>query len=321
MRILVTGATGVIGQRVIPMLVAEGHSVAGVGRTATKREQLERLGARGFELDLFDPKAVNRAVAGAEVICNLATAVPRGARVLRPSSWREMSRIRRQASANLVHAALESGTVRHLIQESFAPIYADAGDQWVDETFPVSPSRYNRSVLDAEANAGRFAERGGRGVVLRFGWFYGPDDPMTDALLQGVRRGWFPFFGSPEGYASWLAHDDAATAVAAALKLPSGIYNVVEDEPLRRRELAEGLAGLLKVRPPRFLPSWLTTLSGPVGQTLARSLRISNRKFKEVAEWTPRHATALSGLAAILDTGSDSIHPAIASGRATRARR
>ena len=85
----------------------------------------------------------------------------------------------------------------------------DAGDQWVDETFPVSPSRYNRSVLDAEANAGRFAERGGRGVVLRFGWFYGPDDPMTDALLQGVRRGWFPFFGSPEGYASWLAHDDA----------------------------------------------------------------------------------------------------------------
>ena len=124
MRILVTGATGVIGQRVIPMLVAEGHSVAGVGRTATKREQLERLGARGFELDLFDPKAVNRAVAGAEVICNLATAVPRGARVLRPSSWREMSRIRRQASANLVHAALESGTVRHLIQESFAPIYA-----------------------------------------------------------------------------------------------------------------------------------------------------------------------------------------------------
>lgn len=237
------------------------------------------------------------------MICNLATAVPRVARVLLPVVVAGMSRIRREASASLVNAALESRTVRQLIQESFAPIYADAGDQWVDETFPVSPARYNRSVLDAEANAARFAERGGRGVVLRFGWFYGPDDPITGALLQGVRRGRLPLFGMPEGYISWLAHDDAATAVVAALKVPSGIYNVVEDEPLRRRELAEGLAALLKVGPPRFPPSWMTALSGSVGQTLARSLRISNRKFKEAAEWSPRHANALSGLAAIQDGG------------------
>ena len=331
MRILLTGATGVIGRRVIPLLIADGHSVAGVGRTAAKREELERLGARGFELDLFDARAVRRAVAGTDVICNLATAVPRVARILLPSAWREMTRIRRDASANLVNAALESGTVRHLIQESSAPIYADAGDQWVDETFPVRPARYNRSVLDAETNAGRFAERGGRAVVLRFGWFYGPDDAQTNTLLQGVRRGRFPLLGRPEGYFSWVAHDDAATAVVAALKVDSGIYNVVENEPLRRRDLAEGIAGLLRVSPPRFLPAWMTTLSGPVGQTLARSLRISNRKFKAAAEWCPRHATALSGLAAILDSGSAStrpdessptpIHSASEPGRPTRASR
>ena len=323
MRILLTGATGVIGRRVIPLLVADGHSVAGVGRTAAKREQLERQGARGFELDLFDPKAVSRAVAGTEVICNLATAVPRGARVLLPSSWREMSRIRREASANLVRAALESRTVRYLIQESFAPIYADAGDHWIDETFPVRPARYNRSVLAAEASTARFAERGGQGVVLRFGWFYGPDDSVTRTLLESVRRGRFPLLGRPEGYSSWLAHDDAATAVVAALKVPSGIYNVVEDNPLRRRELAQGIAALLHVGPPRFLPSWMTSLSGSVGQTLARSLRISNRKFKQASGWTPSYPTALSGLSAILRNG---VRPAsernpVHAGRAARARR
>jgi nucleoside-diphosphate-sugar epimerase len=310
MRILLTGATGVIGRRVIPLLVAEGHSVAAVGRSVTKREELERLGARGFELDLFDQRAVNRAVAGAEVICNLATAVPRGSRALLPWSWREMSRIRREASANLLNAALQSRRVRLLIQESFAPIYADAGEQWIDETSPVEPARYNRSVLAAEANAARFAQRGGSGVVLRFGLFYGPGDPLTNSLLENIKRGRFPLFGRPDGYTSWVAHDDAATAVIAALNLPSGIYNVVEEEPLRRRDLANGIAELLHVDPPRFLPSWMATVGGSVARTLARSLRISNRKFREASGWIPRYPTPLHGLAAVLKSAPPFTVPA-----------
>ena len=133
-RVLVTGATGVLGRRVVPALIGLGYEVAAVGRTSEKRAALERQGARAVEVDLFDPEAVRRALEGVEVVCNLATAVPLGIRAVLPGGWRPMDRIRRQVSANIVDATLAGDTVRRVVQESFAPIYVDAGDRWIDET-------------------------------------------------------------------------------------------------------------------------------------------------------------------------------------------
>jgi 2-alkyl-3-oxoalkanoate reductase len=300
MRIFVAGATGVIGSRVVPLLVAGGHEVTAVGRTPEKRALLARVGAHGVDVDLFDAPAVRRAVAGHDAIVNLATAVPSPAwRALLPRAWRGMDRVRREVSANLVDGALAARTVTRLVQESFAPIYPDSGDRWIDESSPVQPASYNRSTLDAESNAQRFA-RGGTWVVLRFGAFYGPGDPFTLQMIDGVRRGLFPMFGRPEGYFSYVAHDDAATAVVASLGVPTGIYNVVEREPATRRELADGIARLLGTRPPRLLPPWMSRLAGPVGETLARSLRISSRELEWASGWSPRYPTALDGIAAII---------------------
>jgi nucleoside-diphosphate-sugar epimerase len=303
-RIFVAGATGVIGRRAIPPMLAAGHRVTATGRDPAKLRGLERAGARTAVVDLFDPLAVRRAVEGAEVVCNLATAVPpSGPGMLMPWGWYAMDRVRREVSRNLVNAALGGETVRRFVQESFAPVYAPAGDEWVTEGSRVAPARYNRSALEAEAQAERFTSAGRVGVVLRFGLFYGPDDPSTTTLIAAVRRGWFPLFGRPEAYVSWAAHDDAAAAVVAALGVPAGVYNVV-DEPMRRRELADGLARMLEVRPPRFLPGWATPLGGAVGPTMARSLRISNRKLRETSGWSPRYRTALDGLEAIQRGGS-----------------
>jgi nucleoside-diphosphate-sugar epimerase len=305
-RILVTGATGVIGRLVVPQLVAAGHEVTGVARTPDKRRRLEESGARGIELDLFDPAQVRKGVSGAEVIVNLATAVPRGMRLFLRSGWRGMDRIRREVSANLVGAALAGATVQRLIQESFAPIYADQGDAWIDETAPVAPARYNRSTLDAEAAAERFTRAGRTGVVLRFGFFYGPDDAPTRQIMESVRKGWFPLLGRPEAYTSWISHEDAASAVVAALNLPAGVYNVVEDEPLTRRELAAQLAQVLGVKPPRLLPAWLAPLAGTVGGTMARSLRISNGRLKNTGRWTPKYRTMVAGITDIAKAGHSS---------------
>jgi nucleoside-diphosphate-sugar epimerase len=299
-RILVTGATGVIGKLVVPQLVALGHEVTGVARTPDKRRRLEESGARAVELDLFDPAQVRQAVSGAEVIVNLATAVPRGMRMFLRSGWRSMDRIRREVSANLVGAALAGATVQRLIQESFAPVYADRGDEWIDETAPVAPARYNRSTLDAEAAADRFTRAGRTGVVLRFGFFYGPDDPPTRQIVDSVRKGWFPLLGRPDAYTSWVRHEDAASAVVAALNLPAGVYNVVEDEPPTRRELAASLAQVLGVKPPRLLPAWLAPLAGTVGGTMARSLRISNARLKNTGRWAAQYRTMVAGIADIV---------------------
>src|ERR1700676_330490 len=87
MRIFVAGATGVIGKRVVPLLVAAGHKVTGIGRSEEKRAQLARLGAAAIDVDLFDPGELRRAVAGHEVVINLATHLPAGWRMFAPRGW------------------------------------------------------------------------------------------------------------------------------------------------------------------------------------------------------------------------------------------
>jgi nucleoside-diphosphate-sugar epimerase len=304
-RIFVAGATGMLGHHTLPLLLDAGHEVIGVARTAQKRTWLERHGARPVLLDVFDRDAVRRAVDGAEIIINLTTAVPRSIlTILMPRSWREMARVRRQVSTNLADAALAGGTVRRMIQESFAPIYVDGGDAWLDETSPAQPERYNRSTLEAEAQADRLSQSGRTGVVLRFALLYGPEDEGTRQMIDSVRRGMFPLPGRPEGYSSWVTHADAARAIVAALDVPAGVYNVVEDAPMRRVELAEGLARLLKTRMPRFAPAWTTRIAGSVVRQLARSERISNRKLRAATDWRPRYPTMLDGLRAVVGEGT-----------------
>jgi nucleoside-diphosphate-sugar epimerase len=285
-RVFIAGATGVVGRRVVPQLVATGHQVAAVGRTLEKRELLARQGATPIRLNLFDRAAVRNALKGCDAIVNLTTSIPPSSRAILPGAWRENDRVRRDVSSNLVDAALAGGATC-FIQESFAPIYPDRGDQWIDESVPVRPARYNRSVLDAEAAADRFRESGRTAVVLRFAFFYGADSDFTLDMIRYVRKGWAAALGSPTGFISSVSHDDAAGAVLAALDIRAGVYNVVDDEPMRRREFFDSLASTLGVAPPKFPPRWLARITGSLGETLSRSQRISNRKFKEESAWRP----------------------------------
>ena len=295
--ILVTGATGVIGRRLLPLLMAAGHAVTGVGRSPGKRAAIERAGARAVEVDLFDPFRVNEAVAGHEVVVNLATHIPPMSRVFLPGAWRENDRIRREASRNLADAAIAAGA-RRFVQESFAPMYADAGDEWIDERSRLRPARYNRSTIDAEISADRTSQAGLDGVVLRFGMLYGPDSSQLRDMIRVVRGGWSPLPGSPEAFVSPVSHDDAATAVVAALDVPRGVYNVTDDEPVPRREFVDVLAAALGVPEPRFPPAWTARLAGSLGELLSRSLRISSRKLKEASAWAPAYPSVREGLPA-----------------------
>jgi nucleoside-diphosphate-sugar epimerase len=215
------------------------------------------------------------------------------------SAWLENDRIRREGSANLVDAALAGGAAR-FIQESFAPVYPDNGDRWIDESTPLAPTAYNRTVLDAERSAKRFTESGRAGVVLRFGAFYGPDAEHLADTFRRVRRGRAPLPGDPGAYMSSCHHDDAASAAAAALAIESGTYNVVDDHPLTHREVFDSLAAALGVAPPRFPPKWVTPLFGSIGKLLARSLRISNLRLRASSAWTPRYPSVREGWPSVL---------------------
>ena len=289
-----TGATGVIGRRLVPLLRSAGHEVTAGVRSAASAAHLARHGAAIAEIDLFDRGAMERAVAGHDGVINLVTRIPRPMRILLPWAWRENDRLRRVASGILVNACLATGVPRFL-QESFAPVYPDRGDQWIDETTPIEPVRYNRSVADAEASADRFSQRGSTGIVMRFGGFYGHDAYQTTELIKTVRKGWAPLPGPPGAYLSSVSHDDAAAAVAAALTLPAGVYNVVDDEPVTHRELVDSLARALGIQPPKLPPSWVTPLFGSIGKMAARSLRISNRKLRSASGWRPKFPSVRDG--------------------------
>jgi len=300
MKIFVTGATGVVGRRVVPLLLARRHDVTACVQSIAGAQKVLALGARACPASLFDPYALWRAIAGHDVVVNLATHIPSSSvRMFFRSAWRENDRIRRIGVANLVDAALAGGVGR-FVQESFAPIYPDRGSDWIEEDTPLEPAPFNRSVEDAERSALRFDAAGHVGVVLRFGAFYGADALQTRDLIRSVQRGWAPLPGAASAFFSSLAHDDAARGVIAALDAPGGIYNVVDDEPLTHRELVDTLAAALDVRPPRLLPPWSARLSGPLGALLARSVRISNRKFKRATGWRPTYSSVRDGWPAVV---------------------
>jgi nucleoside-diphosphate-sugar epimerase len=287
MRIFVAGATGVVGRRLIPLLVQAGAKVTAVGRSPEKIAQLTRQGAAPVRVDLFDPPAVERAVAGHDVVINVTTRIPSGLRILKPGAFKENIRIRQEVSQNLASAAIAARS-RRFIQESFAPAYPDRGDDWIDEEVPIQPGAYIESVRDAESAADEFTRSGGTGVVLRFSMFYGPDSSLTLNMLDAVRRGFAPAFGGPNAYMSSIYTDDAAAAVFAALSVPAGVYNVTDDVPMRRREAFDLLAKEMGVKAPRIMPALFTKMLGSVGDTLGRSHRVSNARFKNSSSWAPR---------------------------------
>jgi nucleoside-diphosphate-sugar epimerase len=286
MKIFVAGATGVIGRRLVPLLVQSGAQVSGVARSPEKARQLEEQGAIGVTVDLFDPAAVEAAVAGHDIVINMATRIPSGVRALVPGAFNENSRIRTEASQNLASAAIATRS-RVFIQESFSPTYPDRGDEWIDESVPIEPSSYVRSVSNAESAAEEFTKSGGTGVVLRFSMFYGPDSSITLDIVNSVKRGLAPAFGAADSYSSSIWIDDAAAAVFAAMSVPAGVYNVTDDVPIRRGEAFSLLADELGVKRPRMMPAWLTRAAGSIGDTLGRSHRISNAKFRHATRWVP----------------------------------
>jgi nucleoside-diphosphate-sugar epimerase len=287
LRIFIAGGTGVIGRRVVPALVSAGHEVVAASRSEAGLLRLRAAGAQAVKMDLMDAADVRRAIGKPDVVINVSTHIPPSTTAsLLPWSWRENDRVRRIGSTNLATAA-RLGGADCVIQESFAPAYKDHGEEWIDERWPLSPARYNRTLLDAESSVAQFTKFGGRGIVLRFAYFYGPDGFATREMAQLIRRGLSPIVGSPEAYLPSVSHDDAAAAVVEALHLPAGTYNVSDDEPITRGEWLESFAEALGVTPPHMLPRWVTALGGGMTELLSRSQRVSNRKLRELSEWRP----------------------------------
>jgi 2-alkyl-3-oxoalkanoate reductase len=296
MNLFVTGATGVLGTIVTRLLVDGGHNVRALARSSHNEIMLRGAGVEPVRASLFDKSSLDPAIKGCDAVLHLATRIPPPSQATIPKAWDENDRIRTEGTRNLVDVALESG-VSAFVYPSVVFIYRDGGANWLDDTSPADVSRLLESSLKAESEVMRFAETNGRGIVLRMGSFYGPTAGNTKYMLKMTRYGIATFVGRAKAYQSLIWVDDAALAVIDALaRAGSGIYNVVDDEPMQRRELVSTLAEAIGrrwlLRPPTLL---FRVLAGKDTMFLTRSQRVSNRKFKAETGWTPMVPSARDG--------------------------
>jgi nucleoside-diphosphate-sugar epimerase len=216
--IFLAGASGAIGRRVAPLLVANGWRVVGTTRSADKARVLREMGVEPVVVDVFDVAALQGILADVrpDVVMHQLTDLPFA---LEPSKMTEAlvrnARLRDEGTRNLVAAAVGAGA-RRLIAQSIAFIYADGGlphredDPLLPETHPVYGGTVTGVLnLERQVLAARLD-----GIVLRYGLFYGPGTG----------------FDAPVGPGS--VHVDAAAKAAelAVTRALPGVYNVAEED-------------------------------------------------------------------------------------------
>jgi nucleoside-diphosphate-sugar epimerase len=306
MRVFLAGATGVIGRRLLPLLLAEGHQVTGMTRSAARTEQLRAAGAEAVVADAFDAEGLKCAVAEArpDAVIHQLTSIP--ARIDPRKMQRDFAtndRLRTEGTANLVAAAKAAGVTR-LIAQSVAFFYVPGPPGTVhDERDPLlraeqAPAPVKRSA-EALASLERTVLDAG-GTVLRYGYFYGPGSAISREGSTGreVARGRLPIVGSGAGVWSFIHVDDAAAATVAALGANKpGAFNVVDDEPARVAEWIPALAGALGARKPRKVPALLArALAGSYGVAIMTQAQgASNALAKRELGWSPRYASWREG--------------------------
>ncbi len=297
MKLFLTGATGVVGRSLVPLLVDEGHEVRAVFRRDDAAVALRGAGAEPISVDLFDPDAVTQAVAGSEAVLHLATNVPVLSKAGRPKGWDTHNRLRVDATRNLVAAARATGAAR-FVKESVTFVYRDHGDAWIDESAPLIPDLgLLASTIEGEGLALGFADGGGSATVLRFGLFYGGiANRGTDDGLKLARFRRSSIAGRSDAYLASIHCEDVASAVVAALDVPTGVYNLCDNVPMTRGDYLAAFAGAFGIKTPKPTPGRLMTLGGGRGaEGLIASQRVSNVKFRTASGWEPNYPDAATG--------------------------
>ncbi len=311
MRVLVAGATGAIGIRLIPRLVAAGHSVTGLTRSPSKAEPLRRAGASPVVVDALDPPALREAVLGArpEVVVHEMTALANASDLRHfDRAFAQTNRLRTEGLDHLLAAAREAGARKVVAQSYCGWPFARIGGPVKTEDDPLDstpPREFERSLQAIRHLESAVAEAlDFKGVVLRYGPFYGPSSGLFDgSALDQLRRRLFPLIGDGGGWWSFIHLDDAAEATACAIEEDApGIYNIVDDDPAPVRDWLPALAAIIGAKPPRRIPRWLARIvAGEHMVVLMTESRAgSNAKARRELGWRPKHASWRQGFAEVL---------------------
>lgn len=309
MRVFLAGATGVIGRRLAPLLIAEGHEVTGMTRSSQRAEALRAMGVQPVILDALDEPAVATAVhqAAPEAVIHQLTSLPRRIDPRKMQRDFELNdRLRSEGTRILVDAASAAGATRVIAQSiafAYAPGPAGTVHEECDPLYLDAPEPFRRSARAVASLEGTVTGAGG--VVLRFGYFYGPGSAISrgGSIGEDVARRRFPIVGRGEGVWSFIHVDDAARATVAALdRGEPGPYNIVDDDPAPVAQWLPALAAQLGARRPPRAPALIARIAaGSYGvAVMTRAQGASNEKAKRELGWTPEHPSWREGFRAAL---------------------
>ena len=299
MKIFVAGGTGAIGRPLIAQLLARGHTVAALTRSPEKAKALLDQGIEPAIADVFDADAVKAVVSRAqpEVVIEQLTSLPKTyTRESMNAAAALNTRIRFEGGGNVLAAAQAAGARRYLRQS--VAFYAIPSPGLADEDTPLavdaSPAVAAGAREITELEHRLLGNPNIEGIVLRYGFFYGPGtwfNPDGDVAEQ-VRQRQFPIVGNGEGVRSWLHIEDAAIAtVAAAERGNPGIYLIANDQPWAVREWLPACAKWLTApSPPRVsVEDVLKTEGGADAVYYGTQMRgVSNAKAKRELNFHPR---------------------------------
>ncbi len=311
MRVFLAGASGVIGRRLGPLLLADGHQVTGMTRSQSKADELRALGAEPVVADALDVPAVTEAVRESrpDAVIHQLTAIPPRIdprRIERDLAMND--RLRGEGTRILVGAARAAGATR-IIAQSIAFSYA-----------PGPPGTVHREqdplLLDDALKAFRRSARAlhelegavldAAGIVLRYGYFYGPGSAISrsGSMGQDLSRRRLPIVGRGEGVWSLIHVDDAARATVAALtRGQAGAYNIVDDDPAPVSRWLPALAEALGAPRPMRVPAFIARpLAGAYGVSImTKAQGASNELAKRELDWKPEHASWREGFRTGID--------------------
>jgi nucleoside-diphosphate-sugar epimerase len=307
MRVFVVGATGVLGRRVVAKCVDSGHEVVGMTRDDRGDRIVRERGGQPHRGAIFDRDSLLDGADGADVLVHAATNIPTETNP-DGAEWDLNDRIRREGTENLVETATAVGADRLLLQ-SIVWVARQPDGREFDERSEPNPDRTTRSALEAERlllQAGEDHEF--EPVVLRCGIFYAPDAAHTRLYGQRLLARSLPIIGRGvlgrmDATLSFVHADDAGRAFAAAIKdEATGVFHVVDDEPVTWARFLNTLATELDAPTPRRVPAWLARLliDEHLVDLLVCSMPTTSARFRELFDWTPTYPTIDEGLAQVV---------------------
>lgn len=309
MKIFVAGATGVLGHRLVEQLDNTGYTVHGLVRDDEGEMIVKERNGVPRRGDVLEPNTLEEAIDDdVDIIIHAATRIPVKTKPTK-EDWAKNDRIRLEGAKNLLSAA--GNQIERFVFPSLVWVARQPNGSMFDETAERHPDRATQSAADVEDYLQSVADEFGfKPTILRAGFFYAPDSGDTRSWAKQLLSGDLPIVGGgllgrKDSELSLLHADDAARAFVAAINSDiTGLYHIVDDEPVTVADFFTEFANKLDAPDPSRVPGWLARFFvGKVSaNTLTSPMGTTNEKFQREADWNPKYPSYQEGLDQIIQT-------------------